>query len=209
MTSAVHADTGLDQTSVPHVLKKAVVLAVVQSALIALFSIVSHKVSGSAGTVVLGLILALGVSVTISLPGLWTKAATIEGIAGAAGIGLAAAGVFLLIDVALFQPIGLWGNRWREIGGGSNWWYHPVWWMVGTLLPWLGGWVLANQRAKSGSPNPAVLVVGTLVVAAVIMAIAASTGFPGASFGLGTFGVAVLPALVVMVLVTGLGARRA
>ena len=37
--------------------------------------------------------------------------------AGAAGIGLAAAGVYLLVDVSLLQPIGTYTNRWREIGG--------------------------------------------------------------------------------------------
>ena len=85
------------------------------------------------------------------LPGLWTRARTIEGIAGAAGIGLAAAFVFMVIDVALFQPLGLWTNRWLEIGGGANWWYHPVWWMVGTYLTWMGALVQANQAAKSGA----------------------------------------------------------
>ena len=83
------------------------------------------------------------------LPGIWTRALTIEGIAGAAGIGLGAAFVFLLIDVVLLQNIGTYTNRWWQIGG-SNWWYHPIWWMVGTFLPWIGAWILANQAARNG-----------------------------------------------------------
>ena len=76
-------------------------------------------------------------------------ARTIEGIAGAAGIGLGAAFVFLLLDVVLLQNIGTYTNRWWQIGG-SNWWYHPIWWMVGTFLPWFGAWILANQAARNG-----------------------------------------------------------
>ncbi len=67
-----------------------------------------------------------------------------------------ATGVFLLIDVTLLQNIGTYTNRWYEIGGGSNWWYHPVWWMVGTFLPWLGAWILANQTSRRGEPSPLV-----------------------------------------------------
>src|SRR4029079_11961055 len=92
------------------------------------------------------------------LPGLWTRARTIEGIAGAAGIGLGATVVFLLVDVTVLQNIGTWGNRWREIGGGSDWWYHPVWWMVGTFLPWFGAWMLANQLTRGAPGFPIVCV---------------------------------------------------
>ena len=41
-----------------------------------------------------------------------------------------------------------------------------------------------------------------------IMAGATVAKFPGAAFGLGTFGVAVLPALAIMVAVTSVGVRR-
>lgn len=208
MSSAAAADTSLNQTDLPHVLRASVQLGVLQSGLVGAYAVASRFLSGPIELVVLGAILVVGIAATIALPGIWTKARSIEGIAGAAGIGLAATAVFLVIDVALFQPLHLYSNRWLEIGGGSNWWYHPVWWMVGTFMPWMGAWVLSNQAAKSGRPNPAVLVGGTLAVAAIIMAAAATLHFPGASFGLGTFGVAALPALAVMVLATGLGTRR-
>ncbi len=208
MTSAALATPDHDHTDLRHVLRGAVELGVLQSILVAVFALVSRMLSGPMELAVLTLTLIIGVAATISLPGLRTKARSIEGIAGAAGIGLAATVVFLVIDVSLFQPLGIYSNRWLEIGGGSNWWYHPVWWMVGTYLPWMGAWVLANQAARTGSPNPAALVIGTLVVAAIVMAIAVTAGVPGASFGVGTLGVAVLPALAVMVIGTSFGARR-
>ena len=209
MTSATLATPDHDYTDVPNVLRGGLQLGILQSAAVALYAIGSRMLSGPMETVVLALTLVAGVSATIALPGLWTRARKIEGIAGAAGIGLSAAGVFLVIDVAVVQPLGLYGNRWLAIGGGSNWWYHPVWWMVGTFMPWMGAWVLANQAAKSGSPNPIGLILGTLIGAAFVMALASFAGFPGAAIGIGTFGVSVLPSLALNVLVSSFGARRA
>ena len=100
----------------------------------------------------------------------------------------------MVFDVALFQPLGLCTNRWLEIGGGSNWWYHPVWWMVATLLTWMGAWIQANQAAKTGSPSPARLVLGTIVLSLVCLALGELIGVPRAGWNLGSFAVAVLPA---------------
>ncbi|MBM4188302.1 MAG: hypothetical protein FJ206_13450 [Gemmatimonadetes bacterium] len=207
MTSVAAAATA-DQTDLRHLLRASVQLGLLQSALVGGYAIASKFLAGPLELAVLALILVVGVAATIALPGIWTNARSIEGIAGAAGIGLGAAAVFLVVDVAVFQPLGIYSNRWLEIGGGSNWWYHPVWWMVGTFLPWMGAWVLANQTAKSGHSNPGGLVIGTLIGAAAIMAVAKVAGFPGASFGLGTFGVSVLPAVAVMAVVTAAGVRR-
>jgi hypothetical protein len=197
-----------DYTEVPHIVRCAVILGVIEAVSVAAFSILTRVLSGPIELVVEAIIVILGVGAVIVLPGLWTRARTIEGIAGAAGIGLAATGIFLLIDVAILQPLGMYRNRWAEIGGGSNWWYHPVWWMVGTFLSWIGGWALANQTARAGAPNAGVVLGGTFVLAAIIMAVAKVAGVPGAAFGVGTFAVSILPALVLMAAVTGLGARR-
>ncbi len=207
MTSAV-AVASADHTELSHVLRSGAKLGAIQTILIAVFGLLQPRLSGPVELVVLGVILIIGIAATITLPGSWTSARTIEGIAGAAGIGLTATVVFLLADVAVLQPAGLYTNRWLEIGGGSNWWYHPVWWMVGTYMPWMGAWVLANQAAKSGPTNPIALVGGAIVVAAVVMAAAVVLKFPGASFGLGPFAVAVLPALAILVLISSFGARR-
>jgi len=209
MTTAVRPDSHLaDYTDVPHLVRSGVKLGVMQSVIVFLFALVSNRLSGPPELALDSLLLAVGVGATIVLPGAWTRARTIEGIAGGAGIGLIAAGVFLVIDVALFQPLGIYSNRWLEIGGGSNWWYHPVWWMVGTYLAWMGSWVQANQSAKSGAPAALQLVGGTYVLGAVCMVIAVLIHFPGASWGLGTFSLAILPAVAVMVAVSALGAGR-
>lgn len=208
MTSAVQATPAADHTELRHLLRSGLQLGLLQSVLAGVFAVLQPRIDGPIELVVLGLILIVGIAATIVLPGTWTRARSIEGIAGAAAIGLVSTVVFLLVDVSVLQTAGVWTNRWLEIGGGSNWWYHPIWWMVGTFMPWMGAWVLANQAAKSGASNPGALVVGTIVVALVVMAAAATLKFPGAAFGLGTFAVAILPALAIMAAATGVGARR-
>ncbi len=165
------------------------------------------------GSVKLGLLEAVIVIVGLAgvtfLPGTWTRPRTIEGIAGAAGIGLGAAVVFLLIDVTLLQNIGTYGHRWLELGGGSNWWYHPVWWMVGSFLPWFGAWMLAHQLVRRGAMSPAAAFVSALACAVALAVVAVLVHFPGAGWNLGTFGVAFVPGLALATLLTGLGTRRA
>jgi len=208
MTSAMAVDTAYDQTDLPNILRAGVKLGLLQCVLIAAFGVLQPRIEGVAELVVCGIILLIGLAATIVLPGTWTRARSIEGIAGAAGIGFAAAIVFLAVDVSLFQPLHLYTNRWLEIGGGSNWWYHPVWWMVGTFVPWMGAWILANQTVKTGSASPVMVILGTFVLAAICLAIGILLGVPHASWGLGGFAVANLPALAIYTALSHIGLRK-
>lgn len=209
MTSTVEAKGEYDATAVPSIVLGSIKLGLIEAVLVLLFSLASRFLGGVVETIVCAVILLVGLAAVTMLPGLWTRPRTIEGIAGAAGIGLGAAGVFLLVDVILLQNIGTYTARWYDVGGGSNWWYHPVWWMVGSFLPWMGAWILANQTARQGRPSAVngfliavALGVGTAVLAVLL-------GFPGAHWTLGTFAVAFLPGLVLSNVVSAIGARRA
>jgi hypothetical protein len=209
MTSAAVATRGdYDVTDLPWVIRAGVRLGILEAVLVLLYSLADRFLPGPLELVVCAAVLVAGIAAVTLLPGIWTRARTIEGIAGAAGIGLMATVIFLLIDVSLLQPFGIYTNRWRAIGGGANWWYHPVWWMVGTYLTWMGAFVLANQAARSGSPSPVALVLGTIVLALVCLAVAVVIGVPRAGWNLGSFSVAVLPALALMTLVTSIGVPR-
>jgi hypothetical protein len=207
MQSAAEARGEYDLTDVPSIVAGAIRLGLFEAVIVLLFSLGSRFLDGPIETVVLALILLVGLAGVTLMPGVWTRPRTIEGIAGAAGIGLGATVVFLLIDVVLLQHIGTYTNRWYEVGR-SNWWYHPVWWMVGTFLPWMGGWILANQLERNGRVSlPAAF--GTAVAFAVLAAvIAVLIGFPGARWTLGTFGVAFLPGLALATALSALGTRR-
>jgi hypothetical protein len=208
MDSAAELHGDHDVTDVPSIVRGAVLLGLFESAIVLLFSLASRFLAGPVETVVLAMLLLLGLAPVTLLPGIWTRARTIEGIAGAAGIGLGATFVFLLVDVVLLQNIGTYTNRWWQIGA-SNWWYHPVWWMAGTFLPWLGAWLLANQAERNGriSAPAAFLTAAGFAVAAAIVGIL--VGFPGADWNLPTFGLAFLPGLALATALSALGTRRA
>ena len=210
MHSAVELRADHDLTDVPAIVRGSVKLGLLESVLVLIISLVSRFLpNGVAQTAVLAVIVAAGLFAVTFLPGLWTRPRTIEGIAGAAGIGLGAAVMFLFIDVTLLQNIGTYGHRWYELGGGSNWWYHPVWWMVGTYLPWLGAWSLAHQLVKGLAVSP-IGVFGLALACAVVFAVVATLiHFPGAGWTLPTFGVAFLPGLALATVLSGLGAKRA
>jgi hypothetical protein len=207
MTASAEPQGEYDTTAVPVIVLGSIKLGLLEPILVLLFSLASRFLGGVLETLVCAVILAIGVAAVAMLPGLWTRARTIEGIAGAAGIGLGAAGVFLLIDVMLLQNIGTYTNRWHEIGGGSNWWYHPVWWMVGTFLPWMGAWILANQTARNGRPAVMKGLVTALLLTVIVGTLAVLLGFPGARWTLGTFAVAFLPGLAFATIVSAVGKR--
>lgn len=207
MDSAAELHGNHDLTDVPSIVRGSVLLGLFEAVVVLLVSLAFRFLDGPPETIVLAVLLLLGLAPVTLLPGIWTRARTIEGIAGAAGIGLGATFVFLLVDVVLLQHIGTYSNRWWQIGG-SNWWYHPVWWMVGTFLPWLGAWILANQVERNGRISaPAAF--GTAIGFAVVVAVLAVViGFPGAGWNLPTFGLAFLPGLALATALSALGGRR-
>jgi hypothetical protein len=208
MASAAELQRDHDVTDVPSIVRGSVLLGLFESVVVLLLSLATRFLAGPVETIVLAILLVVSLAPVTLLPGIWTRARTIEGIAGAAGIGLGATVVFLLVDVILLQNIGTYTNRWWQIGG-SNWWYHPVWWMAGTFLPWLGAWILANQAERNGrisAPAAFATAVGFAVVVAVV---AVLVGFPGAHWNVTTFGVAFLPGLALATVLSGLGTRRA
>jgi hypothetical protein len=209
MTSTAELKTAHDITDVPSIVTGSVKLGLLETVLVLLFAVASRFLEGVLEAIVCGLILIVGLAAVTVLPGLWTRSRTIEGIAGAAGIGLGAAGVFLLLDVILLQNIGTYSHRWHAVGGGSNWWYHPVWWMVGSYLPWMGAWILANQSAKADRPDVPATLLAAFAFSILLAVLAILLGFPGAGWNLATFAVGFLPGLTLATLFFGLRSRRA
>jgi hypothetical protein len=73
---------------------------------------------------------------------------------------------FTVLDVAILRPIGIYHWTWDAIGGGSGFWYIPVWWMGAAALAWLGGWVSAirSQGRSEGSVLPTAAMTAVLAV---------------------------------------------
>jgi hypothetical protein len=209
MTTTADARDEYDLTAVPAIVLGSIWLGLTEAVAVLLFSLASRFLGGALETLVCAIIVVAGLGAVTMLPGLWVRPRTIEGLAGAAGIGLGASVVFLLVDVILLQNIGTYTSRWYAVGGGSNWWYHPVWWMVGTFLPWMGAWILANQLTRGRQPSPGLGLAIAFGLGVVLALAAILLGFPGARWSLATFAVAFLPGLALAVVITGIGERRA
>ncbi len=207
MATAVEPHGEFDVTPLRHVLSKAVILGLFECVVVVFMSFITRFTAPPIETILGALVLLAGLAVVVVMPGFWTRARTIEGIAGAAGIGLAATVVFLLVDVSLLQPAGIYTNRWAEIGGFSNWWYHPVWWILGTFLPWMGAMTLASRAARGRSVTIAGVMLPALLCGAGLAVLGVFIGFPGARWTLGTFGVAFIPGLALAAGLTALGRR--
>ena len=105
--------------------------------------------AGLRGAVEALIVVGTGLAVAF-LPARWTAARSTEGIAGAAAMGLVGTVVFSAIDIVVLRPFTAYPWTWDAIGGGSTWWYLPIWWMLGTFLAWVGGIVTARQAMVEG-----------------------------------------------------------
>lgn len=197
--SATVAPTAMDRTDVRNILIGGTKIGLMTAVVVVLYLWVSkHVPAGSVrGGVEALIVLLFAVGVTF-LPGRWCNARSVEGIAGGAGMGLWAALVFTAIDIALLRPLHAYPWTWDAVGGGSTWWYFPIWWMLATFLAWMGGTLTAAAPEDSGLLRTAVpAVIGGIVLALVLKLAGVFVMLPvlmGAGFAL------VLPVLVIVAL---------
>src|SRR5439155_1176108 len=106
-----------------------------------------------------------GIAVSL-VRGRLTGGRHVEGIAGAAAIGLWGTVVFTAIDIVLLRPFKAYPWTWDAVGGGSTWWYLPIWWMLGTALAWTGAIVTADRAARG---DPALVRAATPTVGGAVL----------------------------------------
>lgn len=152
------------------------------------------ETAGARGVVEALIVLAAGVLVAF-LPATWTAPRGGDGIAGAAAIGLVGTIVFSAIDIIVLRPFKAYPWTWDAIGGGSTWWYLPVWWMLGTFLAWMGGIVTAASAARGGGETTLVrrslpVVIATAIGAVVARLLAFGIVLPVATGGAFTIAIA-------------------
>jgi hypothetical protein len=183
-------------------------LAAVTGAAVLVFALVSGALpaGGARGAVQALLVLALSPLVAF-LPAHWVRPRSADGVAATAAIGLCGTVGFTVIDIALLRPLNhvvtIYPWTWDDVGGGSTWWYLPVWWMLGTLVSWLGGLLIA-ARASGEEPSlfrsAGAVAIGALALGLVIRFVWAAVPLPLAVGGGFT---ATLAALAVLALARG------
>ena len=180
--SATAATPAHDRSDFRTVTLGGALVGLVTSVAVVLVVAASRNLAGDAvrGGVEALVVLAAGVVVAF-LPAQWTAARGTEGIAGAAAVGLVGTVVFSAIDIVLLRPFKAYPWTWDAIGGGSTWWYLPVWWMLGTFLAWMGGIVTASRPTLGRGALPAIA--GAVIVAAIARLAGLGVSLPAAAGG--------------------------
>src|SRR5213594_3419696 len=137
------------------------------------------------------IVLTAGIAVSL-LPGRLTEARHVEGIACAAAIGLWGTVVFTAIDIVLLRPFKAYPWTWDAVGGGSTWWYLPIWWMLGTALAWMGGIVTAAGGEATLGRRALPALAATIVVALIVRLAGVTLALPVATGGAFTLVLAAL-----------------
>ena len=170
--SATATATASDRSDFRTVMVGGTQVGVLTAVAVVVFLLVSRQVTAVVPQRVLEALVVLATGLAVSfLPARLTQARHVEGIAGAAAIGLWGTVVFTVLDIVLLRPFKAYPWTWDAIGGGSTWWYLPIWWMLGTFLAWTGGIVSATRAARgesslAGPATPVLLgAVGLVVVA--------------------------------------------
>jgi hypothetical protein len=154
--------TTTDRSGFRHVLTSGTKVGIAVGATVIVYLVASRFVPAGPVRALAQAVLVLAAAVAASLlPAQWSVARSTEGVAGAAAIGLWGTIVFMAIDIVLLRPlnhyVGTYPWTWDAIGGGSTWWYLPVWWMLGTFVAWMGGLLTAGRAARGGPSSIAAL----------------------------------------------------
>ena len=168
------------------IVRAGVQLGVVTGVGVAVFALLSRGMVGTTEIIVQSVLILVGGAVFAYFPSMLLRPRDTDGIAWAAMIGLVGALVFTVIDTVLLRPINLYHWTWDAIGGGSGFWYIPVWWMGAVFLAWLGAWVVA---ASSRHTEPGIVAIAgqSMGIGVVLGGILMATGvvpFHSAGFAL-------------------------
>ena len=166
--------TTADRPEFQQILVSGTIVGVIVSVTVLLYLIVARLLPPGMITALLETVpvLAGGVAAAF-LPGFYATARTTQGVAVAAAIGLWGTIVFMAIDIILLRPFKAYPWTWDAVGGGSTWWYLPIWWMLGTFVAWMGGLVTAGRAARGGDVAIAALAL-PVVIGGVILAFVAT-----------------------------------
>lgn len=168
-TSAVPAT---DRYDFRHILWSGTKVGLITGVSVVAFLALSRLLPSGFAQTVLEALLVLFAGVLVSLlPGQWVGSRGTEGVAGAAAVGLWGTVVFMAFDIVLLRPFKAYPWTWDAIGGGSTWWYLPIWWMLGTFVAWMGGMLTAGRN--TGRSASAAQIATPVVAGAVVLAVIA------------------------------------
>ena len=192
-------------TSVRTIVSGGIALGIITALGVTAFALVSRPLDGTVERIVQILLVLAGGAVFSYVPAHFVRPREVDSIAWASLLGLLGALSFTVIDTAILRPLNLYHWTWDAIGGGSGFWYVPVWWMGSAFLAWLGCLVHAI-RAKGGPVNLPATAGQTVGVAVVLLVVLVITGI--GSFHAAFMGLSWALALVVHVMLAAMMNRQ-
>jgi hypothetical protein len=141
---------------------------------VVVFALLSRALAGGVEAVAQSVLVLIGGAVFAYAPAYWVRPRGVDAIAYAALVGLLGSVVFTVVDTAVLRPVHLYHWTWDAIGGGSGFWYIPVWWMGSCFLAWLGAWVYSIRAGRDGSAVSAAL--QTLGIGVLLLGAGVATG---------------------------------
>jgi hypothetical protein len=130
------------------------IVGAVTAAAVVIYLVISRLLPAGIVEALLQTIIVIAAAVAATfLPAFFATSRTVQGVASAAAIGLWGTIVFMAIDIILLRPFKAYPWTWDAVGGGSTWWYLPIWWMLGTFLAWMGAIVTAGRVARGGDAS--------------------------------------------------------
>lgn len=150
MTSPAQA-AAAPQTDVRTIVGGGIKLGIATAAGVVVFALLSRALTGQTEIIVQSLLVLVGGTVFAYAPSYWVRPRGVDAVAWAATLGLLGSVAFTVIDTAILRPANLYHWTWDAIGGGSGFWYIPVWWMGSCFLAWLGAWVHSMAASRGGN----------------------------------------------------------
>jgi len=186
-----------DRSDVGLILRAGALMGVFTIAGVVAFALLSRALEGTAETVVQSALVLAGGVIFSYVPSIGTRPRSVDGIAWASLVGLLGALIFTVVDTAALRPAHLYSWQWDAIGGGTGYWYIPVWWMGSAVLAWLGALTVATGARGEHAPHP--LLTGTITAGLGILLFGLATTTGWLPFHAATMALAFTVALVLHV----------
>jgi hypothetical protein len=203
MTSAAEA-AGTVRSDVRTIVGGGVKLGAMTAVGVVAFALLSRALEGAAETVAQSILIVAGGIVFSYFAAFTVRPRDVDSIAWASLVGLLGALTFTVIDTAVLRPFGVYHWTWDQIGGGSGFWYIPVWWMGSAFLAWLGAWGFSIAE-RSGRTSTSALVTQTLIISALLFAL---LGFVIGPFSAAMMALCFTLALVIQLPLTSVLSRK-
>jgi len=153
-------------------------LGLATAAGVTVFTLLSRAISGSIETILQTAMVLVGGAVASFWPASMVRPRDVDTIGWTSLLAVVGAVVFTIVDIVILRPVHLYHWTWDAIGGGSGFWYIPIWWMAATFLAGVGATAYA-YRPRSGVVAPARLAGETVAIAVLLFGFISGTGiFP-------------------------------